>query len=43
MRPQKPDRPMDEPLPGTLKFVFVMGAGFLVAWFLMFVLLKSRW
>lgn len=33
----------DEPLPATLSFVLVMGAVFVVLWFLMFVLLKSRW
>lgn len=33
----------DEPLPATLTFVLVMGAVFAVLWFLMFVLLKSRW
>jgi hypothetical protein len=43
MRPRKEDAAPDEPLPGTLKFVFSMGAGFVVLWFLMFVLLKARW
>ena len=43
MRTRKDDAPADEPLPGTLRFVFVMGAGFAVLWFLMFLLLKARW
>lgn len=33
----------DEPLPGTLTFVLVMGAAFAVLWFLMFALLRERW
>lgn len=33
----------DEPLPGTLTFVLVMGAAFAVLWFLMFALLHERW
>jgi hypothetical protein len=33
----------DLPLTGTLRFVFVMGAAFLVGWFAMFMLLKERW
>ncbi len=33
----------DAPLPGTLRFVFVMGAGFFVCWFLLYALLRSRW
>ena len=43
MRPRKEDTTPDEPLPGTLKFVLVMGAGFIILWFLLFVLLKARW
>lgn len=43
MRSRKEDAPQDEPLPGTLAFVFTMGAVFVVLWFLMFVLLKVRW
>jgi hypothetical protein len=43
MRPRKDDAPPDEPLPGTLTFVFTMGGVFIVLWFLMFVLLKARW
>ncbi len=33
----------DEPLPGTLTFVLVMGAVFAALWFLMFMLLRARW
>lgn len=36
-------REPDEPLPLTLRFVFVLGGLILVGWFLMFVLLQSRW
>ena len=43
MRPRKEDATPDEPLPGTLKFVLVMGGSFFVLWFLMFALLKARW
>jgi hypothetical protein len=43
MQPQEKGPPQDEPLPGTLAFVFTMGAVFAILWFLMFVLLKSRW
>jgi hypothetical protein len=33
----------DAPLVGTLRFVFVMGAGFLVCWLAMYVLMRARW
>lgn len=33
----------DEPLPGTLAFVLVMGVVFAALWFLMYVLLHERW
>ena len=33
----------DPPLPGTLRFVFVMGISFLIGWFGLFLLLKERW
>lgn len=33
----------DPPLIGTLKFVAIMGAVFLIAWFGLFALLKERW
>lgn len=33
----------DEPLPGTLTFVLVLGVTFAVLWFGMFMLLKARW
>jgi hypothetical protein len=33
----------EEPLPVTLRFVFTLGGLFLVGWFLMFMLLQSRW
>lgn len=33
----------DAPLIGTLRFVFVMGIAFAIAWFGMFLLLKDRW
>ncbi len=47
MRTATPDEsskePPDEPLPLTLRFVFVLGALILVGWFLMFFLLQERW
>lgn len=43
MRPSKEGTTPDEPLPGTLKFVLVMGTGFIGLWFLLFWLLKARW
>ena len=33
----------DEPLPGTLTFVLVLGVSFAILWFAMFMLLKARW
>jgi hypothetical protein len=33
---------IDRPLPGTLKFVFIMGSLYLIGWLLMFWLLKAR-
>lgn len=33
----------DEPLPGTLTFVLVLGVTFAALWFVMFLLLKARW
>jgi hypothetical protein len=33
----------EAPLVGTLRFVFVMGATFLVLWFAMFLLMEARW
>ena len=38
-----PEEERDTPLPATLHFVFVMGAGFCVGWFLLYMLLRSRW
>jgi hypothetical protein len=36
-------RDEEAPLVGTLRFVFVLGAAFLVLWLGMYVLLRSRW
>jgi hypothetical protein len=33
----------DAPLVGTLRFVFVMGAAFVVLWLGMYTLLRVRW
>lgn len=33
----------DEPLPGTLTFVLVLGVTFAVLWFGMYLLLHERW
>lgn len=33
----------DVPLIGTLRFVIVMGAAFLIAWLGMYALLLGRW
>jgi hypothetical protein len=33
----------DEPLPATVIFVFTIGILFLIGWFVMFALLRSRW
>jgi hypothetical protein len=33
----------EAPLIGTLRFVFVMGVTFAIAWFAMYALLKMRW
>jgi len=33
----------DVPLPGTLRFVMVMGLCFLAGWFGLFLLFKARW
>jgi len=33
----------DEPLPATLRFVFVIGILILIGWFAMFFLLRARW
>jgi len=33
----------DEPLPATLTFVFSLGILFLVGWFIMYAVLRSRW
>jgi hypothetical protein len=33
----------EAPLVGTLRFVFVLGATFLVLWLGMYTLLRSRW
>ena len=33
----------DTPLPATLAFVLIMGACFLIGWFVLFLLLKERW
>jgi hypothetical protein len=33
----------EAPLIGTLRFVFVMGAAFFVAWLAMYALLRGRW
>ncbi len=35
--------PAEEPLPLTLRFVFVIGAIITVGWFVMLWLLKERW
>lgn len=37
------DPRQDEPLPATVRFVFVLGSLIVVGWFAMFVLLKDRW
>jgi hypothetical protein len=37
------DSKTEAPLVGTLRFVFVMGATFVVLWFAMFLLLRERW
>jgi hypothetical protein len=37
----KPDN--EAPLVGTLRFVFVMGVAFFVAWLAMYALLRGRW
>lgn len=41
--PQTAVHAQDEPLPGTLAFVLVLGVTFAVLWFGMFALLKARW
>lgn len=33
----------EPPLPGTLHFVFALGAVFFILWFAMFMLLRARW
>jgi hypothetical protein len=33
----------DEPLPSTLTFVFALGTLILVGWFVMYLVLRSRW
>jgi hypothetical protein len=33
----------DEPLPGTLAFVLILGVTFALLWFGMFALLRLRW
>jgi hypothetical protein len=33
----------DEPLPLTLRFVFVLGSAIAIGWFAMFLLLWERW
>jgi len=37
------EEPSDEPLPQTLRFVFMLGGAITIGWFLMFVLLQDRW
>jgi hypothetical protein len=34
---------IEDPLPLTLRFVFVLGAFILIGWFAMFFLLQARW
>jgi hypothetical protein len=36
-------KPDEAPLTGTLRFVFVMGAAFAIAWLGMYALLRARW
>lgn len=50
LQKQRPEKPVqaavhtdEEPLPGTLSFVLVMGVVFAALWFLMYVLLHERW
>jgi hypothetical protein len=33
----------DVPLPGTLRFVMIMGLCFLIGWFGVFLILMERW
>ncbi len=33
----------EEPLVGTLRFVFVMGGAFTLLWLGMYMLLRARW
>lgn len=37
------DNDGDAPLVGTLRFVFVMGAAFIVLWLALYWLLRDRW
>jgi hypothetical protein len=36
-------RSEDEPLPATFAFVMTLGTLIAIGWFLMFLLLRSRW
>lgn len=31
------------PLPGTLRFVLVMGACFIIGWFILYFMMLGRW
>jgi hypothetical protein len=42
-RVSDPGEVRDEPLPLTLRFVFVLGGLILAGWFAMFLLLQERW
>ena len=48
-RPKRQDRRgsavknEEAPLVGTLRFVFVMGVSFAIAWLAMYALLRVRW
>lgn len=37
------DKPEDRPLPLTVRFVAVLGVGFVIGWLLMYELLRARW
>ena len=37
------NEPGETPLPGTLRFVLVMGVCFVIGWFLLYVTMLERW
>ncbi len=37
------DDDRDPPLPGTLRFVLVMAAGFAIGWFILYFTMLGRW